>query len=426
MKETKYKLIITSLIGALIVSSVFLGLSLSQNLMPLFTSNNVQLRIDSLSISAYSYVYTDFPYDLQVEITNIDTKSLATGFSVIYYLNDTIIADVPWLALGSGNSITINKTWTPQATGSHTIKVKVVGTNVLLAVAVLETTFTVYNNSNNGYQSGAPFATYQTGIINGSLAYTLGNSSYVSSSTFKQNVSTYVQFNVTNLNLSGSVFLARLYVYYTWYKGVNPNPDLKLELNQTAGPPFTWTIVNLDVGYRDQKGFGSFNYPSGTLCYNVTSEISSISEIYIANITNLDMNSTSLYGAGLLIVTDDPIEPQMEYWINEGCDLISARYGAPENSPAYYPYATSSFIKPSLSDPITNATLTTIVPGGDGAQNKLIFNDMEFIGVYNASFAIDQRNVTNYITNSNNMVVKIVDCGYNGMTPTNAFLTVIH
>jgi len=402
---------------------------------PETVQETVQLNIESVSTDAYldKYLFTDYPYQIQVEIANNGTNSLTSSFYVEFYLNDSLLARLPWLELAAESSVKINYTWTPSAAGLYNLRTKVVGNNIIVSNNNLSISLNVYDSSVNGYQGGLPFATYKTGIINGTTAFTTGNSTYKSG--LKQNESYYVTFNLTELNLEGQIVLARLFVYYTWYYGANPQPYLKIQINDS---PSTWRAFNLDTSYKDQKGFGSYSLPSGTLCYNVTSVVSSGTSLYLLNITNVDSTDhptygyrkVSIYGAGLFLVILNNSKPTIQYWINEGCDLLIAKYGAPANQPLYYPYATSTFSKPSLSGSIKNATLITVVPGGDGGHNSLIFNDVEWTGVYNVSgsnIAVDLSDVSAAISPTTNNIVKMVDyweASNNGMTPSNAFLIV--
>jgi len=417
MKLKFYKLITISLFIALVITSSFLIL----NYIP---PKKVQLNLESVSTDTYldTYLFTTYPYQIQAKITNIDENSLTTGFNIEFYLNDSLLTRIPWFEMGAGNSVKINFTWTPEMEGFYILRTKIVGSNVEVANNDLITSFNVYNKSLNGYQGDLPFATYKTGTINGTVNFSTGNSSY--SGAISQNQSYYVSFNLSGLSLQGNVELARIYLYYTWYSGVNPHPDLKIEINDSVS---TWAELNLDVGYKDQKGFGSSNYPSGTLCYNV-SVISSLTAIYILNVTNRESINTYFYGAGMLIVMNDSVKPRIQYWINEGCDILIARYAAPKNQLGLYPYATSSFIKPISPNPITDATLITVVQGGDGGHNSLTFNGIEWTGLYNMSnIALSSTDVSRAFSNTTNNVVHIIDQWHlsnNGMTPTNAILIV--
>ncbi|MHA1357903.1 MAG: DUF3344 domain-containing protein [Candidatus Helarchaeota archaeon] len=428
MKLKNYKIITLCLSIALIVSTTFL-------VIQLIPSESIHLELKTVSTDAYldKYLFSNYPYQLQVQVTNNGPTALGTGFTVELFLNDTYLAQASCLELGAGETITLNYTWIPRLEGHYNLRATIEGPNLAVTNNDLTTQLDVYNESLNGYGSGHPFATYCTGLINGTVDYTIGNSTYKSG--VKQNESYYVYFNLSDLNLQGNVELARLYIYYTWYYGANPQPDLLVQLNKS---PAIWSVYTLSNSYVDQKGFGSYNLPSGTLCYNVTSALVTTDTLLILNVTNIDdtlhptydYGKVSIYGAGLLVVMKDTTLPRIQYWINEGCDLLVARYAAPQYQPTYYPFAMSTYSRPGSSNPIANATLISVVLGGDGGHNSLIFNGHEWSGIYNitgSNIAVATTDVSGVMSTTSNNIAYLVDqwdVSNNGMTPSNAFLFV--
>jgi hypothetical protein len=75
-----------------------------------------------------------------------------------------------------------------------------------------------------------------------------------------------VSHNV-NLPEGASVKFARLYVYWTWSaEGVEGRyPEMKLSFNGEELEP--------EKEYSDRKGWGIYNYPTGTWAYDVSAYV---------------------------------------------------------------------------------------------------------------------------------------------------------
>ncbi|HID28033.1 MAG TPA: DUF3344 domain-containing protein, partial [Methanosarcinales archaeon] len=139
---------------------------------------------------------------------------------------------------------------------------------------------------------------------------------------------------------------------------------------------------------------------------------------YKATFVNTGINTFSSYGALLLVVYESIDSPKIEYWINEGSDILYAKYGVtPDNATtrAYFGSVDLNLAK--------NATLITVVTGGDKGLNTLFFNNASWSGVYNKSgIGIDQKEVTNNLVSLDNHA-RIQDSG-DYLTATNAILMV--
>ena len=135
----------------------------------------------------------------------------------------------------------------------------------------------------------------------------------------------------------------------------------------------------------------------------------------------MDANGSTfcVQGIGLLVIHECPEDdldcPYIEYWVNEGCDMIYAEYGiTPEMATSKIYFDGEIDIKT-----VRKAHLITVVPsggyGGGAWSNVYIANDTVQIGV-------DQRDVTDYLKPSNNFAA--IQDNHDYMMVTNAVLVV--
>lgn len=257
------------------------------------------------------------------------------------------------------------------------------------------------------YTADKPLTTYKSGTINGSMNYTIGDS-YYSSKLWNDNDgnaatndgdSYTVNYTVP---LSSSPVLGRLYVYWTWSylndsnSATNTGVDANMSVTLTVGDE-VYTLTK-DCNYTDRKGSGTYNYPSGTYCYNVTNRLSSGSNTYVVNVTNVypysgnDANTTGddrqsycIQGIGLLTL-DNGTTVLKDYWIAEGNDLTYTQYTSstdswsngitPYNNSAYNATARAVLYNVSAysNGARNSANLTTVVPSGGTPYNRLYVN----------------------------------------------------
>lgn len=207
----------------------------------------------------------------------------------------------------------------------------------------------------------------------GALDFSLGSSKY--SGEIGYNKSYLVNFNVEP-PAGSSIKVARAYIYWVWSKkgleGTYPKFNVSLVHSGTTMP--------LPAGhmYTDTKGFVSkYDYFSGANAYDLSGKISKPGN-YSISLVNTDKNGSTfcVQGIGLLLVYENPKLPMIEYWINEGCDMLYAEYGiTPEMA------TSTTFFEGSINpDNITDARLITVAPSGGyssgrEARNKLFFNE---------------------------------------------------
>ena len=260
-----------------------------------------------------------------------------------------------------------------------------------------------------GYVGGT-LETYQHGTINGDILFTIGDSKYRGELSPGTNYS--VVFD-TIVPEGSMIKVARLYLYWTWsYNGSNgtyPEMDVQFEGNSIAP----------DKEYTDRKGSGNYDYPSGTYAYDVTDSIAADKIQVTVENKGLD-RVFSVNGAGLLLIYEHPDLQRMEYWIDEGTDMIRTE----DENTSEKAFSTAYFKGVIDTANISSARLITVVPSGDKGKNNLYFNSMEWEGVYEGDpydqLAIDTRDVTDYLQHDNNLV-KIEDKG-DYLIPSNAFL----
>jgi hypothetical protein len=333
----------------------------------------------------------------------------------------------------------VNITLTGCATGSGTTCAA--GTAVISVNATSEGTITAtaskedYTSADiiitaqggevNGYEGDKPLTTYKHDTTTGDLYFSHGDSFY-SGKLYPNN--TYTVTHDVTLPDGATVEFARLYNYWTWSASGSTGkyPTMTLTINDSTVDP--------DAQYDDRKGWGAiYDYPAGTWAYDVTSQVTG-SGTYTTVVTNTDTDSKSFVcmdGVGLLIVYNDPNGQQIEYWINEGADMLSTM-DTSGGVTAQEATTTSLFSGSVNLNSVESARLWTVVQSGGNDGNKLIFNAVEWTGVYDATpysdLDIDEaRDVKDDLVASDN-IAKIQAApeatGGDYLMPSNAFLVI--
>lgn len=290
-----------------------------------------------------------------------------------------------------------------------------VGLCCLLAVPALAQT-----PENNGYIADKPLETYVHDSVKGDLYYSVG-SSYYSGKVYPGDI--YSVTHNVDLPEGTTVKFARLYNYWTWSaEGVTGRyPEMKLSFNGKELTP--------EKEYTDRKGWGIYDYPTGTWAYNVTDLISG-SGTYSTEIENTgpDASFVCIGGAGLLIVYTDPNGKDIEYWINEGADELDSQMDE-TGKPLYYATPNETIcemLKPTLQLPVRSATLWTIAQSGDWTNNTLLVNDQKFPGITDGKpypdLDTDTRDITDYLKSGENAILFQAIGDY--VVPSGAFLVI--
>ena len=352
-------------------------------------------------ITSPSSIIVDIPTAIDATVNNTGSKD-AADFNVTLAVNGTIVDTQSVSDLDENDSTTVNFTWTPAVVGDY----------ILTVTADPEYVLDECNETNNnislevtaytsGYM-GSSLTTYAHDVVRGDLLYATGNSTYRGSMLSGETYT--VEFNITDIPAGAAVKTARLYSYWT-YSYEEPGASMDVT--------FDGTLQKQDASYIDRKGYNPYDRPYGTYAYDITISDNSV---YPATITNTGTDKFSIYAMGLLIIYEDNGN-EVEYWIDEGADLISAKYVAtPEQATTDAPFDGTV----TLAD-VESARLITVIPSGDKGLNTLLFNSYTESGIWNTTnIAVEERDVTAYITSTGNLA-QLRD-NEDLMMPSGAFL----
>jgi hypothetical protein len=329
-------------------------------------------------------ILVDIPNAIDATINNTDTED-ALAFNVTLAVNGTIVDTQNVSDLGADGSTTVSFTWIPAVAGDYLLTITVDQEDV-----INESDETNNNISQevtaytSGYMGGS-LTTYAHDVVRGDLFYTIGNSTYrgglLSGETYT------VEFNIMDIPAGATVDSARLYSYWT-YSYEEPGASMDVT--------FDGTLQTQDASYIDRKGYDPYDRPYGTYAYDITI---SGNGVYSAIITNTGTDKFSIYAMGLLIIYEDNGN-EVEYWIDEGADIISATYVAtPEQATTDAPFDGTV----TLAD-VESARLITVIPSGDKGLNTLLFNSYTESGIWNTTnIAVEERDVTSHITSTGNL-----------------------
>ncbi len=373
-------------------------------------------------------VFAEKNNTIEVVVLNQGDYDVTNAFNLELSVGSILLGSVRIPDLGAGESETVQFIWNPDETIEYTLSAMVDVNSVIdeadetnnAAVAVVTV------GESMGYYGDDSIETFEHGTINGSIVYTLGNSSYADPGELNRlsgdgECGYLVGYNLT-LPFNATVRNARLYVYWTW--GTDGSEGADAQMNVTFGRNVD---ISADKEYTDRKGYDPYNYPSGTYCYNVTDYIEDGNGSmvnYTAIIRNIGEGYAkfALYGTNLLVVYEDSKEPEIEYWINEGCDIIYS-FDDDDITPED---ATTKISFPGVIDlaKVRQGTLITFVTDGTVGGDELRFNTETWDDVYenvSQSITIDERHVTDYLNTSGNYA-QIREINEQGMVPSTALL----
>jgi len=376
-------------------------------------------------IKTPSRVFAEKDNIIEVIVRNQADYDARDAFHVELSVDSIPLGSILVPDLGARENETLKFIWNPDETIEYTLSAKA-DVNAKIDEADEtnnEDVLVVDVEAVMGYYGDDSIETFEHGTINGSIVYTIGNSSYS-----EPPLSPYDEYAVKcNLTLPDDAIArnARLYIYWTWGK--------KGAEGEAANISVTFGDRKLsmeDERYTDQKGYGSNDYPSGTYCYNVTNYIedgngSKINYTTVVKNIGKDYAKFAVCGVNLVVVYEDSTEPEIEYWINEGCDMI---YETDDDDVEITSEdATTNIFFSGVIDlaEVRRAMLLTFVPSGDAGENELGFNNETWDeDVYNGDpypdLAIDERDVTDHLSTSGNYAY-IVDKG-DYMVPSTAIL----
>lgn len=386
------------------------------------------LNVTGISVkhNYYTGAWANLNNTVNVTVANKGAGS-AGSFNVTLYAESALVDTKPVSSLAAGASTTVGFNWKPLGAETYVLKAVVDPEN-----AVDESDEANNESSKsqsvgyNGYTGDKPLITYAHGTIKGDLLYTIGDSKY--DGKLFPDGKTYIVNHTIAIPGGATVKFARLYSYWTWsYTGsTGKYPVMKLT--------FDGTEISPEATYDDRKRWGSsYDYPTGTWAYNLTSLVTS-SGSHTAVVRNIDtdtMASFCMDGIGLLVVYEDASGKEVEYWINEGADIVSTQGTSGGLAPQEA--TVSSLFSGSIDlSRVEDARLWTVVQSGGHLGTKLLFNDKNWSGVYDGTpysdLDIDERDVKAHLVSTDN-TAKIEppdksDDGGDFLTPSNAFLVI--
>ena len=297
----------------------------------------------------------------------------------------------------------------------------------------------------NGYTGDEPLENVAHGTIHGGLIFTTGDGEYGGLYSVGDSLDT--TYEIT-LPAGASVELARLNVYYTWHYEKDSCPAVEVSIDGT--------VVELDASYNDIKcqcPGAAWVFPWGNYVYDITDYIAS-SGTYTVTVKRTGGPSFCIAAPGIVLVYEDRNAPMIEYWINEGADIL---IGGRRPDGGFLSLEecknTATFPEPEehVDLEVEKATLGVVSAWGDDVQDDVLyFNDEELgEGVYcgyndpctseeegismragiegetcEAQVGIAVFDVTDKLEDEDNVVIQgdDGDC----MMPTNAFLAITY
>ena len=428
------------------------------------------------AINAY-HNNTDCPawFNLSNEI-DVTVKNNGTGVAdesnVSLYIDGEFFGELPVPSLDAGESVTVTFTnWKP--IGEDCLKPPCEFNRSskyynFTAIADCDGEIEESNETNNettvvddktracynGYMADEPLENIAHGKLNGHIIFTTGDGVYTGLYSVGDTQTTH--YNI-NLPEGATTKLALLNVYYTWCKpafGVEyACPEMEVNITTPGGTTYT---LPLERAYNDTKCTcpdAYYNYPWGTYVYNVTEYITA-NGTYTVTVKNVCTQCSYFCVAapGLLILYEDVNAPLIEYWINEGADLLMGGRRADGGCLAWWECINNAtFTASSETGEVSNVTLGVVAPWGGEAwgdyTSYLFFNGVKIgEGVYegysspytktvdsvtmivnasNAQVGVNVTDVTAYYNHGGVNVVGQADDGDN-MMPAGAFLVVTY
>lgn len=345
---------------------------------------------------------------------------IQTGeFEVALFVNDSVTEtkeDSVIIELSPNEKEIIDFSWTPDTNGTFDVTIRADPKNRIKELDEGNNNrtreITVYKC---GYAGGS-LSTYDSGEINGSMIFSIGDSKHLSSGGTPK-----LTVNFDNaIPASAKIALARLYLYWgfghtgDYYDGTSKPAPLEADMQ------FNGRAASVDQEYVDE----AINWAYGVYCYDVTDFVSGTD---VATMTrNGPRDGTeyksSIQGMGLLILYEDG-SGLTKYWINEGCDILYGNKSKTGFTPEEC--TVGALFEGEINATMVNATLYTALPYADDGLNRLHFNDEKWDGAWteyegDSHIALGEKDVTDHLLHEDNLA-GIQDRG-DFMTVANAFL----
>jgi len=335
-------------------------------------------------------IFANEPNTIAATVKNNGTTA-SGAFSVQFSINGDV-QDVNVSDLAAGNTTTVSVVDpTIRALGDP---VTIVVTTDASPENNLTLTKSVVYNGYKGkrYTGGEDITELTNFTVTGDLLYSTGDSAYMGGSS---GWTTYTA-NWTAADLAvpanAAVEAAYLCAFYTYDKnGVMPD-NVSMAFNSVQVPYL--------AHYTDRKLYGSYNYPSGMVVYNVTDTFDPTGNG--ALFTNLGTGGSSFNGMTLFVVYEDSTATEKQILFNAGYDILSGKAAyavTPEEATAYAPFT----YRPLLGVTLSTVRLITVAPGAS-AEGTLLFGNQNWTTAWNyagaSNIGIDDRDVTAYLNAS--------------------------
>jgi hypothetical protein len=341
-------------------------------------------------------------------------------FEVALFVNDSVTEkkeDSVIIELNPKEKDIIDFSWTPDTNGTFDVSIRADPNNRIKELDEENNNRTreipVYKC---GYAGGL-LNTYDSGEINGSMVFSIGDSEYLSSGGDSK-----LTVNFDNaIPADAKIALARLYLYWGFGHTGDYYDDTAKPAPLEADMQFNGRAVSVDQEYVDE----AIKWAYGVYCYDVTDFVSGTD---VATMTrNGPRDGTeyksSIQGMGLLILCEDG-SALTKYWINEGCDILYHNESTTDLTPEEC--TVGALFEGEINVTMVNATLYTTLPYADDGLNRLYFNDEKWDGAWtkyegSSHIALGEKDVTDHLLHEDNLA-GIQDRG-DFMIVANAFLT---
>ena len=396
----------------------------------------------------------------EVDVTVENVGTLPAGpFYVSLSINDGNFSEKKSVAgLEAGASTTVQFKWTPRGEDcfincTYTDTCKYYNFTGVVDCDNAVTELDETNNEKtveeracyNGYTGDDHLENVAHDTLRGGLLFTTGDGMYGGLYSVGSKKSTTYEITIPD---GASVELAKLNVFYTWYYEREHCPQMKVSIANEG----TTLCANIpmETRYNDLKCTepeAAWIFPWGNYVFDLKDYVKG-SGNYTVTVERTGGKSFAIAAPGIVLVYEDRNAPKIEYWINEGADILlgGRRYPTSSNLAWWECINNATFQASTETGNVTNATLGVVTPWGDDAPDDILFfNDVELgrgvyhgysnpysktidsitmeIGAGNSQVGVNVTNVTAlYLNDSVNMVSQ-ADDGDN-MMPCKAFLVV--
>jgi len=296
----------------------------------------------------------------------------------------------------------------------------------------------------NGYMADEPLENVAHGTLHGHLIFTTGDGSYGGLNS--PGATRTTNYDIT-LPASATVEHAQLNVYYTWVSPDHACPEMEVSITNPTGTH----VVSLGGAYNDIKCTcpeAMYVKSWGNYVFDITDYVTG-SGTYTVTVKNAGSagHKFKIAAPGLTLVYEDETAPLIEYWVNNGADLLlGGRRGDGGFLSLEECINDATFPASTTSEKVATVTLGVVAPWGDNAADDVLyFNAVELgrgvyngysssydetidgitmsVGGSNAQVGVSVRSVTSQYHKGSGNIAGQADDGDN-MMPANAFLVV--